>query len=51
MSIAYDSKIVVSRYKHLRGRLVCYNRHVYIGVLDCVLVPVMEEMADVTTLR
>jgi len=24
MSIAYESKIVVSRYKHLRGRLVCY---------------------------
>jgi len=25
MSIVYDSKIVVSRYKHLRGRLVCYT--------------------------
>jgi len=25
MSIAYDSKIVVSRYEHLQGRLVCYN--------------------------
>ena len=24
MPIAYDSKIVVSRYEHLRGRLVCY---------------------------
>ena len=24
MSIAYDSKIVVSRYEHLHGRLVCY---------------------------
>ena len=24
MSIAYDSKIVVSRYEHLKGRLVCY---------------------------
>ena len=23
--IAYDRKIVVSRYKHLRGRLVCYS--------------------------
>ena len=27
MSIAYDSKIVVSRYEHLYGRLVCYNRN------------------------
>ena len=26
MSIAYDSKIVVSRYEHLHGRLVCYKR-------------------------
>jgi len=26
MSIAYDSKIVVSRYEHLHGRLVCYMR-------------------------
>ena len=25
MSIAYDSKIVVSRYEHLHGRLVCYT--------------------------
>jgi len=25
MSIAYDSKIVVSRSEHLRGRLVCYS--------------------------
>jgi len=25
MSIAYDSKIVVSRYKHLQARLVCYT--------------------------
>jgi len=24
MSIAYDSKIGVSRYEHLHGRLVCY---------------------------
>jgi len=24
MSIAYDSKIVISRYEHLQGRLVCY---------------------------
>ena len=26
MSIAYSSKIVVSRYEHLKGRLVCYNQ-------------------------
>ena len=25
MSIAYNSKIVVSRYEHLQGRLVCYS--------------------------
>ena len=25
MLIAYDSKIVVSRYEHLHGRLVCYT--------------------------
>ena len=25
MSIAYSSKIVVPRYKHLSGRLVCYT--------------------------
>ena len=25
MSIAYDSKIVDSRYEHLQGRLVCYT--------------------------
>ena len=25
MSIAYDSKIVVSRYEHIHGRLVCYS--------------------------
>jgi len=25
MSIAYDSKIVVSRYEHLNGRLICYS--------------------------
>jgi len=24
MLIAYDSEIVVSRYEHLQGRLVCY---------------------------
>jgi len=26
MSIAYDSEIVVSRYEHLHGRLVCYKK-------------------------
>ena len=31
MSIAYDSKIVVSRYEHLHGRLVCYSYPTFTG--------------------
>jgi len=33
MSIVYDSKIVVSCYEHLHGRLVCYSRGQVVRVL------------------
>jgi len=36
MSIAYDSKIVVSRYEHLRGRLVCYTCNGTLTPIDTV---------------
>jgi len=35
MSIAYDSKIVVSRYEHLHGRLVCYRERQSLLGAEC----------------